>query len=456
MVGITRGATITNLVPTGGIIGTSLTLVLEGTDLDTVDDVTIVPADGLTIGLPVPALDGRSVSVNLTITPLAPQTLRQVRAFSGGSEVPFSGAAADRFAVTAPLPSIRAITPNFVIAGALPFEFTVLGENFDDALAVSVLPPDGISVSAPVTSADGESLTVSLFADTGAATGDRVVVVETPAGKTAPTATAANTLSVVAAAIRNFSPIVAPLVGVEKSALIIPPTDPGALVVSPLVGVRKIESPPDAEILDHLVINPYVGVTLGASASSIVPNAVPIDTSVELVIHGVGLQDVTDVAIFPDEGITIDGAAIPLPGGSEVRVPISVSVDAPRTIREVIVMSPSAEVRFGRAEAGRLKVAVGVPTITSIEPIQQVPGARFTLTVRGTNLQDTFNVLVEPSSGVNIGSNMAVNGDGTELTVDMSVDPGAPLIDHVIRIDTPAGITSPIFGPENTFTVTAE
>jgi hypothetical protein len=321
---------------------------------------------------------------------------------------------------------------------------------------VTVLPPDGIGLSAPVSSIDGKSLKVTVSAEAGAALGNRVVVVATPTGETTPAATAANTVAIVAAAVQNVSPLVAPLVGIDKSSLGTPPTDPGALIVSPLVGVNKTAAAPGAGSAGGVLINPDLGVTLGSSASRLVPSAVPVNSSVELVILGVGLQDVSDVAIHPSDGITLDAAPIALPDGSEVRVPITVSLDAPLTLREIIVMTPLDDIRFAREGAGRLKIAAGAPTIDSIAPVQQVPGARFTLTVRGSNLHDTFNVLVEPGSGVNVGSNIAVNAGGTELSVDMSVDGNAAFADHVIRVDTSAGLTTPLFGPENTFSVVTQ
>lgn len=449
--GVTVGSVMMSVMPSSGIIGSTMNLTIAGAGLENVDDVQFVPQDGIAVNAIAASVDGLTVDVEVTIALDAAQVLREVRLFETGFRIEESGPRSNRFAVTAPLPRIASISPIVLVTGDPPVEFAVYGENFDDALAVNVIPPDDVSISAPVVAPDGRSLTVDISADAGAALGLRAVQVDTPAGVTASTGTPANTLNLVDAVTETISPLVAPIVGVLKDDSLGQPSS-DTLIVAPILGVTKSESPVTSDG-DIEVVSPQIGVGLGTFARAVAPSAVPIDTSFELTIRGAGLENVTDVEIFPADGITFDGPITVLPDGTEVRVSVTVGAAAPTMIREVIVTDTFGEIVFSDATGNRLRIAAGVPLIESIDPIQEVPGAAFTLTIRGFNLNDAFSIFAEPSDGVVFGINVTPSGDGREVTVDMSVDTDAVLGPRVIRVDTPAGVTTATPSAANTFTV---
>jgi hypothetical protein len=428
-VGVTLGSVMTALSPSTGVIGTTVDLVVEGLGLDNVNDAAMVPEDGLTVGVPVPAADGLSVTVEVQIAATAPQTLRQLQLFDAGIAIPASGPKADRFRVTAPTPVVDSVSPNFLVVGDAAVDLIILGENFDNSTSVSVLPPDDLAIGSPVVSPDGRMITVSVSAQTGAQIGGRALVVTTDAGSSPDVAGPANTLTIANEITQTISPIVAPLLGVVVE--IVPDT---------------------SSSFDNFA--PHVGVAVAPVGFSIEPPGVAVGAGVELFIQGLELQDVSDVEFLPADGISVDGPPLAAPDGAEVRIQITVAPDAPTTLRELVLRTAvGAEIPFTPAGANRLKIAVGLPVMNSIEPIFGAQGSATTLLVRGENLQDVTRVFAEPADGIAFVSAPTANAEGDELTVSMTIAADAPLGERVIRLDSPAGATTSEFTAANTFTV---
>ncbi len=96
------GPIITGISPTSAPAGQSLTLTLQGAELQGATAVTVSPATGVNIGAPALAADGRSLTVPVSLAPDAPQTLRTVQALAGSTILPVSDPWATTFRLTAP------------------------------------------------------------------------------------------------------------------------------------------------------------------------------------------------------------------------------------------------------------------------------------------------------------------------------------------------------------------
>jgi len=429
-IGTVRGGTLQRIEPPGFVAGAGpVTVTASGRELDAVTGVALVPPADVTLGTLSASPGGETATFTIDIDPLAETGERQLVFQTTNGPLTPATPDADRILIADSVPEIFSVEPIVLTRLTPAARMIIRGRSLAPIESIDITPSAGISLGTPVANAEGSEITLSLSVTGDAPLGDHVVRVTTPVGTSETTATVRNTLNVTNGPVNSFSPFYAAPVGVVKGAFV----------------------PPSSEV--NPILAPYLGVGLGAFARAVMPTAVPIDTSFELVIRGIGLGDVTDVEIIPPDGITIDGPTTVLPDGTEVRVPVTVGAAAPTTIREVVVTDTFGEIVFSDAAGNRLRITAGIPLIESIDPNQQTQGATFTLTIRGFNLTDAFNVFAEPSDGIVFGINPAPAGDGTEVTIDMSVDIDATLGSRVIRVDSPAGVTTATPSVANTFSV---
>jgi len=446
--GVAFGPVATGISPAVGIVGESVTLTISGFGLTGVTAVQVLPSDGLTVAAPSVAPDGLSVTVPISVAPGAAQTLREVRVLAGNSQVLFADPAAPLFRVSPPLPVFDSMSPIVLQVGAPAVTLRVLGRNFLNATQVRTLPNTGITVSPPtVDSATQVSFTISAAA--GAAIGPRAVILATPAGESSSTLTAANTLTLVNTIQGAVTPIIAPTVGVLLQDNAPPPTQTFGPFASPDVGV-VLETAPEAPAPNVARAN-NVGVVLGPFSNGVqIPPLTPTSTGA-LVISGVGLGDVTAVQIVPPTNITVGTLTI-APDGTRVTTPLTLSGASagPRAVR---VLRGSQEVPFEPAGTDFFYIGVATPSIDSITPIVERRGQTFTMTLRGQDFQDVIAVTASPGAGISIDNAPSSNQAGTEVTVRISIAPGAPLGSHVMQVHTRGGSTTDQAVPANTFTV---
>lgn len=453
-VGVALGSTVSAISPSAGSIGDTVTLTIQGNELQGVTAVQFNPDTGLTVGSPVPAADGKSVTVQVTIATSAPLTLRAVKVLAGTTSIPFSDPNAAVFRVTLPQPRIDSVEPIVIPIPSTVLSFAVNGINFQNASQVKVYPPDGVTISNPPSvSTDGTRATVSLTVASSAAAGARVVTIVTPAGETSTTATLANTITLTANPGPTYSALAAPLVGVVKE---VPPGPPPTVtydpIAAPIIGVVLEFTPPPPSPSSIFQSGPMVGVAFGPTGIGIDPKGFVAGTSGTLTINGFALDGVSGVAVNPATGITL-GAPQPSPDGTQVTVPITVAAGTAIGLREIIVSTAAGRVSFADPAANRLWIAAGVPQLDSISPILSGQGASFTLTIRGSNFQGATAVTAGPPDGIVFGFPLSVDATGAVLTIPMVVRPDAPLGSRVIRVSVPGAISSPDAVPANTFTV---
>lgn len=450
-VGVAFGPVVTSLSPRAGIIGETVSLSLQGQELDGVTALTFSPADGITVQSLTPAADGKSVSASIDIAVSAPKTIRTVRAWADATALPFSDVNQSQFQVTAPLPRIDSVTPVNLAAGDGPVTLTVRGINFKDASLVAVSPETGITVSQPpVVSADSTEITVTVTVAAGATTGQRVVRVTTPAGVTDTISTPANTLNIVNTLGGTITPIQAPALGVIKQDDTPPPTI-DSLLASSSVGVVLQTDPPPPVTQEVFLGNARLGVTVGPFASQVQASPLTPGISGTLTVTGMGLDAVISASVLPATGVTL-GTPVIAADGLSLTVPVTVAANAAAGPRQLVLNTGATNLPFTLNEGDRFVVATGAPSIDSITPILARQGDIVTLTVRGAHLHHA-TVLIEPAAGVVLGSAPVINAAGSELTLGLYVPADAALGGRVIRVQTPGGITTDQPEPANTFTV---
>ena len=449
ILGVVVPPAATTLSPAVGIVGEIVTLTVNGFGLNNVTALQLFPADGVTVSALTPALDGLSLTAQLSIAPNASQQLREVRLFAGAAPVIFTNAAAALFRVSAPQAVFDSIAPIVLQVGAPAVTLTINGRNFQNVSQVRLDPPAGITVLNLAVNGVGTQATVSISAAAGAATGPRAVILTTPAGDSPAALTAQNTLTLVNNIQYNVTPVNAMPLGVVVESNAPPATLSVGPFVAPNVGVVLETAPPAPA--QEAVRATILGVAVGPFANGVqAPPLTPTSTGT-LVISGVGLTDVTAVQIVPATGVVV-GALVIAPDGTQVSAPLTLT-NAPAGLRGVRVLRGASRVEFIPAGMNTFRIGVGVPHIDSLTPILESRNRTFNLLIRGQNLQDATAVRAEPPAGLLFDSALTPNGAGTELTVRIYITPDAPLGARVIRVFTPGGATTDAAEPANTFTV---
>ena len=175
--------------------GVSGTLTVSGVGLDTASSFSVIPATGITLGTPAIQPDGLSLSVPITLAADATAGVKELKLGNGTTQIPFTEATAARFIVATGEPRIDSIAPILARQGDT-VTLTVRGAHFGSA-SVLIEPAAGVVMgSAPVISADGTQLTLSMFLPADAALGGRVIRIQTPGGITTDQPVPANTFTV--------------------------------------------------------------------------------------------------------------------------------------------------------------------------------------------------------------------------------------------------------------------
>jgi hypothetical protein len=305
-------------------------VVISGNDFAGVSGLSVAPATGITLGQFSVAPDGRSISVPVTLDAGAAPEPRKV--VLSGPQQPYVGIPpnVDTFLVTRTPPTMASVDPIFAVTGTTTATLTVRGNLLHAARAVTLTPPDGISVGAfPVVSADGRTLTIDFSVASFAPTGPRVVRVTTPGGTSSAIASETNTLLVVNEVLAVYRPI---------------HTAP--------VGVVLQSEPPQ---ITTQTFATRLGVAFGASAVSLAPASASAGQTIDLTISGYELGGVTAVQMVPADGLTV-GAPVTAADGLSVTVSVVIAPSAPATVRNVRLLVSTTNVPFANQGAALFRV----------------------------------------------------------------------------------------------------
>lgn len=228
--------------------------------------------------------------------------------------------------------------------------------------------------------------------------------------------------------------------------------------LAPLLGVvLQVPPAPGPTVTIGPVRSEALGVIVGSAMTGVTPGALVVGMGpTPLVISGAGLGGVTSVTIVPAAGLT-PGSLSVAPDGSSVTVPATVAADAALGVRQVVLTASGQRIAPTTPEADRIVVTLPAPAVESIDPLFAVPGTSgLTLTVRGRNLQFAQSVALAPAQDITVASSPAVNADGTQLTVGVTVSSAAAIGPRVVTVTTPAGSSDATPSPANTFTIVRE
>jgi len=453
LVGVTRGSNLSGLAPRARSQGSSFTLSLEGVGLNSVVSAEFAPAEGITVGDYSAAADGLSATLQLEIATDATPTIRQLK-LSNGAAFINAESGADRFEVTLPRPQINSVSPIQVAQGDVNVALLIRGELLNDATAINITPADGITLSSPIASLDGTQVNATISVSPTASKGPRVIQLSTPGGSTEAGAMVSNTLQIVEEITNIVTPILSAVVGVQKETVPVTVTEEIA-VVSTGIGIVKQVTPPVVENA-KFAFAPLVGISKGEVASSIDPTSISINSIAQQIeVTGVNLDNVTTVQTIPADGVTLNGPAIISADGTTVTFSADVASDAAQTARRLELITATGTIPFINPAQSLMQITGLTPEINSIEPIQEVRGASFVMTIRGINFETVQSVQASPSNGITIGTPSAA-ADGRSLTVQVFIAANASTEQKVITVSTSAGTTTSASMPENTFTVISE
>jgi YD repeat-containing protein len=172
---------------------------------------------------------------------------------------------------------------------------------------------------------------------------------------------------------------------------------------------------------------------------------------------------VTVTAIHTDDSTLSASATVTILPPQPVFVAgrgVSVGVAAPpATVDKNVAASVSvkiAESSPAAFAAARLTAVAIAPVVTAVMPSSGARGATLTLTLSGSGFggATAATLLLNNASDAAISvANLAVNAEGTQATVTITIDAGAPLGARVVRITTPGGNSTAAGTGGNLFTV---
>lgn len=123
-----------------------------------------------------------------------------------------------------------------------------------------------------------------------------------------------------------------------------PASTTGPFVASPVGVAAYIEQPASTT---GPFVSQNVGSSYGMVADQVTPQSVAVGSSVNLVVDGLELDTVSDVGFLPSDGITQAGGLTVNPSGTQLTIPVDISVGASTGIRSIVFTTPSGDLVFG-------------------------------------------------------------------------------------------------------------
>ncbi len=441
-VGVLVGSAAVDMNPKVAVIGTTVTLVVDGAGLSGVTSARLVPPAGITVGAVAVSGNGTQLSVTLVVDAQAAQSIRKLVLETGNAAqpvVPFVSDARSQLLVTVPPPILDAsITPQVVVAGQAPVVLTVRGRNLRNLAGVRFEPATGLAaLGLPTANAEGTELQVTVQAAADAASGPRTLVVVAAGGESTSQASAFNTVHVARTLGAPFDGVSSRLVGVMVGTASPDPVDPFSAFSAP------------------------VGVTVGPVVSRVSPGGIVKGAAGTLTVDGLHLGAVTLAVLVPATAQVTLGAPAINPEGTHATVPYTVNAAAAvawhRLRLNTAAGTPTQEITALNGAATLLRL-LDAPSLSSFEPLVLQQGRAYDLVVRGGQLREVQRVAVEPADGFifdNVPPAFATDGLGDKLTVRIIVTSGAATGPRVVRLVFPGGQTDGQSSTNNTLNVVA-
>lgn len=229
-------------------------------------------------------------------------------------------------------------------------------------------------------------------------------------------------------------------------------------VASPVIMVLREAAP---QSVSRQLASTPVSVYRGVGIQSVSPDRLQIGQSGQVVtVYGAQLNQAATAATTPSTDITI-GALNIAPDGRSLTLTVDVAPQAIAGTRR-LVMRTSGGVELPEIVPGAASILLRDhdPVIESITPNLVATGSTLSVVVRGRNLRGLplaktlFSpipkVRITPDAGVVLGTDVAANDDGTQVTFTLSIDPTAEPSDRLVQIKTESGISAEVMAAANT------
>lgn len=460
-IGVAVGAFAQAMLPRAGIVGTTVNLVVSGQGLQAVQSVGLVASTGVSLGAFTVNAEGTQLTQPIAIDANALKTVRRLTLQTASGPLSFVYPAEANFLVASPIPDVFSVAPQVIKVGQTS-SITIRGSNLRDLSTVRFEPSQGLVAMQPLTvNAEGTLLTFNVQADANAVSGARTVVVVGASGQSSSLSSPLNTLYVAQQTGPTYADISAQSVGVTVGVVNTPPVTSSLDVHASAVGV-VVESVPTVVSTNRLATAANVGVLVGAGITGMSPSkpdGLLKGTTASVVFTGVGLDQVTNVTSTGGAGITFGSFAVN-PTGTQLTLPVNVSSTATSGVYSVSLFTGSAPVNTKLTSVNLDVYAFSVGAlpsrIESVSPIVMEQGKSYLFTVRGSSLQDVYQLVAEPSAGigVDIGSvQWSTDALGEKLTARVSIGSDAAIGSRVIRFQVPGGMTDAVPVPANTITI---
>ena len=201
--GVILAASPLTLTPNVAFVDSTVTLNVRetntavGSDLASVNDIQILPDEGITVNSFTLSGDSTSLAIDLTVQNNAEATLRQLVLNTAEGPLEFGQAQADRLQIVGSLPVIESVTPIQETPQKV-INMIIRGENFTSATDIRVVPEDeNILFGPPKVNAQGTEITVNMFTGNNTEPGPKAIVVTTLAGDSTTEQTAETTFTIV-------------------------------------------------------------------------------------------------------------------------------------------------------------------------------------------------------------------------------------------------------------------
>lgn len=237
--------------------------------------------------------------------------------------------------------------------------------------------------------------------------------------------------------------------------MFLPSNSPNINELGPFTSSLSIVLTPIIEPVDsvqRLQASSLLNVVLGSAFTGVSPTAIAENKSSSLVIRGHGLTGVTDVTINPTQGITLSGLQVNATG-TEATVTVTTDAGISYSPRAIKLFASGIEIKPVHPEASRIFIGGKVPDINSLSPNVVSRLTTQTLNIMGDYFDGDVEVKVTPSADISIGNMVIVNGDRTELSVDLNIGEYADLGTRVITVENLNGSSTSTSLSTNTLTV---
>jgi hypothetical protein len=433
--------TLTSIAPTSHLRGSSVPVVLAGTNFIPGATVNIASANGLTVS-GVTLVNSTTIDATFTSTSTTALGARNISVTTFGGT---SGSVA--YTVTGPV--LTAIAPSTgALATSVPV--TLSGTGLTGATAIT-LSGTGITINS-FSAVNDTTVTATFVINATAALGARNVFVTTPNGTTnvitftvvkppVPTLTSIAPSSALPGA---SVPVVLTGTNFTATGTTVNIVSANGLTVS---GVTVVNSTTiDATLASTSTTAPGVrtisvttpGGTSGTVAytltgptlTAIAPATGALGTSVPITLSGTGLTGATAITVS-GTGITV--GSLTVVNSTTITATFTINATAALGARNVFVTTP-----IGTTNVVTFTVVnPPPPTLTSVAPATGVRGASVPVVLTGSNFIPGATVTIAGTPGLTVSGVTVVNS--TTLDATISSTPTTALGARTLRVTTPGG-----------------